>query len=538
MKRTLQAVLLPLMIVWTITSAEAQPRPATRTNATRTPLAATAKPVTSFPPLNFREAAVREAANPPAEQREIDEIDAPQPPPPNGRKGVAIAPNAVGKARALSTPLSSTGPSPSPTKTFKAEFLSSTSIPPDTMGAVGTSFVVSVTNDRMRVQDRNGVELSRMTLTSFWTGVTIKGAAASAFDPKVYYDRFNNRFILISSANAQNVNSGALFAVTQTNDPTGVWNRYSVATDPASTAAGGRWIDYPTVGHNKNWIVVNENVFNYGTSGSGFWGTQIYAIDKQAAYANTLGTISMFAADFATACLSSATPETELGCGFTMAPAITEDNTTDTVYLAEDWDSQAAQLRLSKITGTAAAPVLTVGTQFPQSADAWRFDAARIVTANGCGGTCSGGYIPQRQQSANLTSGTRIMANDSRVQNAVYRAGSLWCAHTVMLSATTQPAGTAIGGAGNPVDTHSGIQWWQIDPTNETGGAVAPIQRGRIEDQTADNCHNGSGGTNAAGPRCTSTATQHGEFYAFPNISVNQSNDAFIGFTRFSSLTY
>src|SRR6185295_10367978 len=96
--------------------------------------------------------------------------------------------------------------------------------------------------------------------------------------------------------------------------------------------------------------------------------------------------------------------------------------------------------------------------------------------------TSSGGYMPQRQQSANLPSGTRVMANDSRIQNAVYRNGTLWCTHTVMLSATTQAAGVTIGGSGNPIDTHSGIQWWAIDPTNESGGSTPPLQRARIHD--------------------------------------------------------
>src|SRR5205085_11214058 len=149
----------------------------------------------------------------------------------------------------------------------------------------------------------------------------------------------------------------------------------------------------------------------------------IFVLDKQAAYSNTLGSISEFEADFANTCLNSGSQQTELGCGFTMAPAITEDNTSDTEYLVEDWDSQAGQLRLSKITGTPSAPLITVGTQFPQAASSWRFDAARIsnrTTATTTGTiTSSGGYMPQRQQAANLTSGTRVMANDSRVQNSV-----------------------------------------------------------------------------------------------------------------------
>jgi hypothetical protein len=515
----------------------------------------TQEAITAFPPVNVKRIAVQEALEPSSltTPTEIRSINAPKEPP-ERHMGVPIVlppqePGASPGEITAPTP-SSTGVSPGPVKTFKGEFLSSTSIPPDTMGAVGTTHVVTVSNDRMRIQTRDGVEVSRMTITSFWTGVTIKGAAISAFDTKVYFDRFNNRFIMIASGNGTSVNSGAMFAVTATADPTGTWYRWSVAADPASTGTpggSGNWIDYPTVGFNKNWIVVNENVFHYTCntttcSNQSFWGQQIYVLDKGAAYANTLSSVSLFAGDFTNTCLPSATPETELACGFTMAPAITEDNTTDPEYLVEDWDSQAAQLRLSKFTGTPSAPVLTVGTQFPQSPNSWRFDAARInnsTTATTSGTiTSSGGYMPQRQQSANLTSGTRMMANDSRIQNSVLRNNKLWCAHTVMLSATAQTAGTKIGGSGNPIDQHTAVQWWQIDPTNETGGALAPLQRARIEDSTADNCHNGIGGQNIIAGRCTSTATQTGTFFAFPNISVNKDEDVLIGFTQFSPLTY
>jgi len=505
----------------------------------------TSRAVTRFDPLNFKAAAAYEKAHPSKKHEEIEEIDAPQPPPP-GRRGVPILVDAQSKASTDAASSFGTGISPPPAKTFKAEFLSATTIPPDTMGAVGTTHIITVSNDHMRILSRDGVEISRLTLTSFWAGVTIKGAAVSAFDPKAFYDRFNNRFILISSGNGTSVNSGAVFAVSATADPTGVWYRWSVVADPTSTSfpgGSGNWIDYPSVGHNKNWIVINENVFHYtcgatSCANASFWGEQIYVLDKQAAYSNTLGTINLFASDFGNTCLNSATPESELGCGFTMAPAITEDDTTDTEYLVEDWDSTAGQLRLSKITGTPSAPSLTVGTQFPQSANSWRFDAARIGTANNCGGTCSGGYMPQRQQSANLPSGSRIAANDSRIQNSVLRNGKLWAAHTVMLSASAQAAGTTIGGTGNPADNHSGIQWWQIDPTNETAASTPPLQRGRLEDATANNCHNGNGGTTAVAPCNGTTSAQFGEFFAFPNISVNQNEDVFIGFSRFSPLTY
>jgi hypothetical protein len=220
-KNLLRLTLIALVILASLALSVLQTTSANRAQQAGKVFKPTSQPVVTFPPVNVAAAARQEALAPTGPPpTEIKAIDAPKERPERS-VGVPIAPEAV--AAGSQTPLPSpTGPSPGPSKTFKGEFLSATSIPPDTMGAVGTTHIVNTTNDRMRIQTRDGIELSRLTLTSFWAGVTIKGVAAAAFDPKVYYDRFNNRFILISSANGQSVNSGALFAVSQTNDPTGL----------------------------------------------------------------------------------------------------------------------------------------------------------------------------------------------------------------------------------------------------------------------------------------------------------------------------
>lgn len=435
-----------------------------------------------------------------------------------------------------SAPLpSGQGSSPAPLKTFQGETLNSGSIPPDTHGAVGPNHVVSVSNNQMNIRTRTGVLLSRLTLNAFWTGVALEGGATpSTFDPKINYDRFNDRYYFIASANSFSPASSVLVATTQTGDPTGNWNRYVFDADPNATATAGRWVDYPTIGDSSQWIVVNYNTFLYTCNptcaNSGYYGQYIYVIPKSSAYANTPTiTASLFDEAF-TNC--TAPFESKLACGFTMAPTAGQDNTTATNYLVEDWDSGFGQLRLSKITGPAASPVLTVGTQFPQSTENWRFAAARIGT--------TGGYLPQRDSVSYAPSTTtRVMANDSRINNAVLRNGSLYCSHHVMIGATPNPPGTPYGTT-NP-DIKTAVQWWQIDPTVEaqpdavTGLGTPPVQRGRIFDPLADNCNSGNS-TNVSSAR--TPCTMQGQFFAYAAIAVNQNNDVFVGFSQFSPLTY
>jgi len=527
-------VMPPYSLTGSANQAASAPAVATQDNAAPATkeIPASARPVEDLGVVNMAMLSNQKGMTPSsAEPVELKAIHPPQDIPEGARPGVgklALAREAKKKKESPDSPIASV-PSPLMTRTFKSDNLSLGFIPPDTMGAVGPNHAVTTTNEKILVHDRNGVILSTVTLNAFWA-VTPNGLASpSTFDPKILYDRFNDRFILISTANAQAATSATLIATSQTGNPLGTWNRYSIDADATADGAGGAWADYPSVGFNKNWIVVSINRFGYGNRGTNtYQGPSIYVINKTTAYAGTIAGASVFDGFFAgSGCLTLPASQqiTAIGCGFTYVPAITEDNLTNDEYIVEDWDSTAGQLRMTKITGTQAAPALTVGYQFPQSAYSWRFNSSLI--------SGSGGYAPQRQQNIFLTSGTRPTVNDSRIQNAVLRNGSLWTTHGVGLARLQTPAGIGVGGTGNP-DIRWGVQWWQIDPliTNTSAG-TPPIQRAIIADPRADNCHNGAGGTRAG---CT-TATQVGDFYAFPTISVNAANDVLIGYTRFSPFT-
>ncbi|HBB86576.1 MAG TPA: hypothetical protein DC047_03055 [Blastocatellia bacterium] len=464
-----------------------------------------------------------------AEPVELKAIHPPQDAPSQGREAIgklAVAKESKKKKESLDSPISSI-PSPMMSRTFKSDSISLLAIPPDTMGAVGLNHVVTTTNEKILIHNRNGVLLSSVTLNAFWAATPNGLATPSTFDPKILYDRFNDRFIMVTQANSGQATSATLVATSFNGDPTGSWNRYAIDADSTADGTGGAWADYPSIGFNKNWIVISVNRFGYGNR-VGFQGVSVYVINKTTAYTGILGTVSVFDGFFAGAgCLTAPGSQQPflLGCGFTLVPAITEDNTTNDEYIVEDWDPQFGQLRMTRVTGTLVTPTLTVGYQFPQSPYAWKFNGSSI--------SGSGGYMPERQQNAFLVSGNRPTANDSRIQNAVLRNGSFWTTHHVFLARTQTPASIGVGGSGNP-DIRTAIQWWQIDPliTNTTF-STPPIQRNIIADPRADNCHNGSGGSRAG----CAAANQVGDFYSFPTISVNANNDVLIGYSRFSPFT-
>jgi hypothetical protein len=306
-------------------------------------------------------------------------------------------------------------------------------IPPDLGGAVGPNHVMTALNSQIRMQDRTGTTLTTVSLNGFFSAL-IPGAS-NVFDPKVLYDPFAGRWTLTAPASSNSASSSLLIAVSATSDPTGVWTGYAFDVDAANT----NWFDYPSVGFNKNWIVVTGNLYQVVAPGSPdpFQGEQVYIFDKAALYAGT-----------ATPVVTNR-PTSE---GFTFAPAVTLDNTQNTEYLLSNWNGSSGRLRIYTITGTPAAPVFTMTMLLPAATSTW----AAVPNSTGAD------FAPQS------TVTQRIQNNDARMQNCTYQNASIWCAHSVFLP-TAAP-------------THTAAQWWQIDPTTAT-----VQQFGRVEDTSGAN---------------------------------------------------
>ena len=338
----------------------------------------------------------------------------------------------------------------SPSLTFNAIDDNNGGIPPDVNGAVGPSHIMTTLNTQVRIQNLTGGTISTVSLNSFWASL----GNPSVFDPKILYEPFNNRWIFTAAANGFSSTSAILIGVSQTNNPTGVWNLYKIDAD----ASNLNWFDYPSLGFNKDWIVVTGNIFT--VAAGAFVSGKVYIFKKADLYANVVSPL-----------ITVLTPASSPG----LCPAATYDNSISSLYVVQRVTGNSGGsgfMNLYSITGAIGSETFSFINQFS--------------TPNPWSGTA-----PTENSAPQSGSAQKIAANDDRVQNTVYRNGNLWFAHTVFL-----PAGAS---------TRSSIQWWQINTT----GTI--LQRGRIDD---------------------ATSAQH---YAFPSIAVNTTNDALIGYAKFSS---
>ncbi len=334
---------------------------------------------------------------------------------PFGKMPTQNAPNIPSRVDAV--------PSPTPIIDFNGIDDNNNLIPPDVGGQVGPNHVMTTLNTELRISTRTGTVLSTVTLNAFFSSL----GNPNTFDPKIIYDPYNSRWIITACANSRSASSALLIGVSQTNNPTGSWNLYSTDADAGNT----NWFDYPSIGFNKDWIVVTGNM--YTNSVSNGVGGRVFIYKKADLYAGV-----------ASPAVTTINPGST---GYTLVPAITYDNAISTMYLTQNYNSASGLIGFYTITGAIGSEVLSAVTL--------------VSTPNTWSGSGPTNFAPQ------AGSVDKIACNDARMQKTIYRNGKIWCTHTVFL-----PAG---------VPTRSSIQWWQLSP------AAAVLQRGRIDDATGTN---------------------------------------------------
>lgn len=360
-------------------------------------------------------------------------------------RGQVWTPTAPAQVRAPTPPVGG-GPPRSPSApaagvptltltTFNGGRDDNTSIPPDTSGAVGPHHVMSPLNNNVSIFDRTGALLSSLSLDGFWAAL---GINASTFDPRVVFDPFEGRFVLVTMADAERPTSSLLVAVSTTSDPMATWVGDAIQVDDA--AQGEVWLDFPSVGFSADKVTVQVNMFT--RDGNRFAGSTIYVFDKTSLYEPPhQAVLQRFVL---------------LNQGATHVPAVTYDATVSDQYLLARWAGNlqgTGYLLVYRVTGSVAtnqASLVRVGFVASGGATWDSFPPNDFAPQNGI-----------RE---------RVDVGDDRVLSVCYRQGSLYASQTVML-----PAGGM---------TRSAVQWWEIDVAT---WAVTVL--GRVDDSTAAVCY-------------------------------------------------
>lgn len=144
--------------------------------------------------------------------------------------------------------------------------------PPDPDIAVGPNQIVAVVNSSLAFFNKDGTKTFQQTAGTFFSGL---GAGSFIFDPKCFYDRVNQRFVVLFLEQADSPQtSKLLLAVSDDNNPAGTWFRYRIES-LLNVGGSTSWLDYPGFGYNKDAYVVSGNMFGFT---SGFFGAQFIVI--------------------------------------------------------------------------------------------------------------------------------------------------------------------------------------------------------------------------------------------------------------------
>lgn len=117
------------------------------------------------------------------------------------------------------------------------------------------------------------------SLTSFFSTLA---NTQSKYDPKVIYDPVDDRFILLCLAGFTDSTSSILVGFSQTNDPNGSWNLYTLPGNPLNDTL---WSDYPMVSLTQHDVFITVNLLHNNQPWQTGWvQSVIWQMDKQDGY--------------------------------------------------------------------------------------------------------------------------------------------------------------------------------------------------------------------------------------------------------------
>jgi len=160
--------------------------------------------------------------------------------------------------------------------------------PPDPNSAVGPTYIVTVVNTDLVVQNKSGaIVYGPVGTSTIWSGFAGACGSTNDGDAVVRYDRAAGRWVITQFANAAS-SSGPYYecmAVSTTGDPTGSWNRYAYSF--------ANFPDYPKLSVWSDAYYISYNLF---APAGGWVGPQVCAMDRAAMLAGSAASQQCFSA--------------------------------------------------------------------------------------------------------------------------------------------------------------------------------------------------------------------------------------------------
>jgi hypothetical protein len=289
--------------------------------------------------------------------------------------------------------------------------------PPDPDIAVGPNHILAVVNSSLAWFDKSGVKQLQQTAQTFFTGM---GAGSFQFDPKCFYDRVNQRFVLIYlEQDGGTQTSKVLLAVSDDNDPNGTWHRYRLEAK-LTISNLSYWLDYPGFGYNKDAYVICGNMFGFS---NGFAGVQFIVV-----------------------------PSAPLLSGGVATATSIRDAAAGSAQIAEMISPTEPRVYAAARNGSTGLKIYSVndpgGTPVIQSAN--------VTVPSNSGPTMD----------AASTNNRSLDTIDSRIYNVTWRNGSLVLAHNIQ--------------SGNFV----AARWYQVDTNGFPSGTPTLAQSGNVSSGT------------------------------------------------------
>jgi hypothetical protein len=281
--------------------------------------------------------------------------------------------------------------------------------PPDPQVAVGPDHVFEMVNIIGRIYTRSGGAVQTFTLASFF-GVP---AGYLDTDPKIFFDAPSGRwfasYVSFRDLAGSNNDQGRLHvAISQTSDPSGVWNVYFLTYAQV-------FPDYPGMGVTADKFTISSNIFDIDQPF--YHGEETLVFEKADVLAGVPGpSVGLFAFP-------------RRLDRFTVRPAQSLSSTNDQYLTVRN---AATTLTVIRITGTPDGGNV---------AEAWATNLPMLA---------------QNAPPASAALGGNIDSGDSRLLDAMWRNGRLWtsasaaclpagdsttrsCAHVIEVDTSTAP---------------------------------------------------------------------------------------------------